>query len=205
MEKILFSVQNLILSTILVLTLPISSQGKAGETPFPLFDPELVLISSIQNINLHYSDSVSEGCWRNPSSTLDTVELSLRRNKFGVDRGTKEADGTTTFENPFLATLEVYAMGYELSKTSCVVYIKVDVSGVVGISLPTPSGEKDKTGLTLMSLYQRSQLMSGSKQAMQERISQSAVEFTEGAMLEILRAQESLKKDYPDYWKFLGE
>ena len=205
MEKTSISGQKLFSSVIFTLALIICAQAQANDTSYPVFNPKLVLLSSIQNINLRDIDSVSDGCWRNPSNTLDAVELSFRRNKFGVNRGKREADGTTTFENSFLPTLEVGAVGYELSDTSCAVHITVELSSIVGINLPTPDGEERKTGLTYISLFQRSILMSGSKQDMQSRISEAAVECAESAMLEILRAQENLQKNYPDYWKFLGE
>lgn len=151
------------------------------------------LIMNRTGYYLNVVDEVSDGCLPQPNRVKDKIEVAMRRN--GLDIIDK---------TPF-SVFRIHAMGYATSSTSCAVRLEASIKTYLLTSLES-STTKYSTGEFLVptTFPVDSILLTGSKDGMQERIEEAAQDMSDRLYLDINRARDFVKKEFPEMYEGLS-
>ena len=144
------------------------------------------LLATKNSFYIRVNDEVTGGCLPNPETLKDKMEVSLRRNNFGIDK-----EGGV-----FGAEIVINALGYKAAY-SCVVHVSINLVFYAPIKVPF-TGDMKGGGTTLVpyvyAVHQH--LLSGSD--MQNRVEKSVSTGADTLFLNISRARDETFTEFPE-------
>ncbi|MES9868071.1 MAG: hypothetical protein ABW149_00015 [Sedimenticola sp.] len=167
-----------------------NSIATAEDKPILLFDGGIkALLVGKDTFAIRVSDQVTGGCLPAPEKLKDKMELSLRRNGFGI---IEEPD---FFANYILIT----ALGYKNNDSSCAVHISSDLIFQTAINVPYASGNPNENQTLVRFPYNLGgSIMTGDKYSMQSRLEKQVSEFADKLYLDVSRARDEIYKKFPN-------
>lgn len=153
-----------------------------------------VLVFDITEVNLEVSDQVKDGCLPRPSSVHASAEAALRRNKFSI------VDKDKSF---LPATVRITALGYAHSNYLCVVSFSLVITKFIGAKVPHSSDLDESLNMTIAPVQYEiySTVLTGPKNAMQNRIEREAEKAANEFFIKIERSKDYVKSKWPQLWR----
>lgn len=169
----------------------VSFQGVAVAEDAPSLLLEGGLKSLIVNkyvFTIKVSDRVTDGCLPNPDKLKDKMEISLRKNGFGI------ANDPDMFTNDILIT----ALGFSTGGSSCAVYVSAKLVFTTLINVPFSDDVTEGNKTLVPYIYQfGSVILSGERYTMQSRLTKQVEEFADTLYLDISRARDDIYSKFP--------
>lgn len=118
----------------------------------------------------------------------DKLELGLRQNGMAIGEKGNEL---------FSPTITITALGYALANGSCAVSMSIEMTFWALVQVPYALNEDDNHTMAVMSYPLANQLLTGPKDNMQSRIEKIARDVGDNLYLDLSRAKDNLKRDFP--------
>lgn len=173
---------------VLVMAATFSWSAAYGDQPLLLVQGGLnALLATQQTFSIDVSDEVKDNCLPQPSKLKDEMEISLRKNGFGI-----------TKKNLFSNNITISALGYGTSSGSCAISIQALLSFLINTTVPYAQDMKgDSTTITTYWYGFNGTLLTGSKADMQSRLEKWARNAGDQIYLDISRARDDIFKKFP--------
>ncbi|AUZ83801.1 hypothetical protein [Methylophaga nitratireducenticrescens] len=177
------------LITVFVLLFSFNEIAIAEDGPELLFEGGInSLLATRDAFSITVSDQVTDGCLPNPGQLKDKMEIALRKNGFGIEKG------TAFFTDKILIT----ALGYKISDSACVIHLSVDLIFPTNISVPLaiigPEGDSTFVPYT----YQiGDNLLKSIRSSMQGHLNKQVTEYADKLYLDISRARDDIFTKFP--------
>ncbi len=168
----------------IALTLLFSLNGIASADDIPSLLIEggvKSLLVSMDVFAIKVSDQVTGGCLPNPRKLKDKMEISLRRNGFGIVKK------PGLFTNNIL----IAALGYKIGESSCAVYLSAELIFQILATVPF-AGNVPKVNETFVPFVYKigGVILTGGRHSMQSRLEEQVTEFADKLYLDISRAKD---------------
>lgn len=169
------------------------SNGASGQVDDPcsalLFEPNAHLATTVE-LAIELQDQIKDGCWPRPAAARTAVELEVRRSNIRV-----------VGDDSFLPDrLVLRALGYEVTKTSCVATATLSFRKVVSSLVAYSNPEADGSALHSVhsaDIWFQTGHFSGPKNDFGARLKEWFKDTVEQFLLDHQKAQETVFAQCP--------
>lgn len=146
------------------------------------------LIATRDSFSINVFDQVKDGCLPHPNALRDHMEISLRKNGFGISKASALSNA-----------IVISALGHETTREACAVHIRAFLEFPVTVGVPHSPGSQHSEGTIVPYIFPiKSSLLTGSKHDMQQRLETWSSQAGDRLYLDISRARDDTFSKFPE-------